>query len=64
MLYCFIYNCLWFNFPHDLTLCNAEHPNADPADILPDGRFNHISQVQERLQFLRSVCEHFCIVCC
>ncbi|XP_053404353.1 probable ubiquitin carboxyl-terminal hydrolase FAF-X isoform X2 [Mercenaria mercenaria] len=30
-----------------------EHPNVDPANILPDGRFNHIVQVQERLRFLR-----------
>ena len=30
-----------------------EHPDADPANILPDGRYNHIQQVQERLRFLR-----------
>jgi ubiquitin carboxyl-terminal hydrolase 9/24 len=30
-----------------------EHPNADPASILPDGRFNHIQQVTDRLRFLR-----------
>ncbi len=26
---------------------------ADPADYYPDGRYNHIAQVQERLNFLR-----------
>ena len=31
----------------------ADHPDEDPANILPDGRFNHIQQVQERLKFLR-----------
>jgi len=30
-----------------------EHPDAEPANIFPDGRFNHIQQVQERLKFLR-----------
>lgn len=30
-----------------------EHPFEDPANIYPDGRFNHIQQVQERLKFLR-----------
>ncbi|XP_013401949.1 probable ubiquitin carboxyl-terminal hydrolase FAF-X isoform X1 [Lingula anatina] len=30
-----------------------EHPEIQPEDILPDGRFNHIQQVQERLKFLR-----------
>ena len=30
-----------------------EHPDDDPATILPDGRFSHIQQVQERLKFLR-----------
>ncbi|KAL4220567.1 putative ubiquitin carboxyl-terminal hydrolase FAF-X [Mactra antiquata] len=32
---------------------SKDHPNVDPANILPDGRFNHIVQVQERLRFLR-----------
>ena len=31
----------------------AEHQDVDPANILPDGRFNHVQQVQERLRFLR-----------
>lgn len=31
----------------------SEHPNLDPYDILPDGRFNHVAQVQDRLSFLR-----------
>ncbi|XP_052783474.1 probable ubiquitin carboxyl-terminal hydrolase FAF-X isoform X2 [Mya arenaria] len=30
-----------------------EHPSVDPVDILHDGRFNHVVQVQERLRFLR-----------
>ncbi|XP_052826881.1 probable ubiquitin carboxyl-terminal hydrolase FAF-X, partial [Octopus bimaculoides] len=30
-----------------------EHPFEDPSNIYPDGRFNHIQQVQERLRFLR-----------
>lgn len=25
----------------------------DPEDFLPDGRYNHVLQVQERLSFLR-----------
>ena len=32
-----------------------ENPDIEPVNILPDGRFNHIQQVQERLKFLRSV---------
>jgi hypothetical protein len=31
----------------------VDHPNADPAAILPDGRFNHLQQVNDRLRFLR-----------
>ncbi len=31
----------------------TEQPDMDPANILPDGRFNHVQQVQERLRFLR-----------
>lgn len=31
----------------------TEHQDVDPANILPDGRFNHVQQVQERLRFLR-----------
>jgi len=31
----------------------AEHPNADPTMIFPDGRFNHVQQVNDRLRFLR-----------
>ncbi|CAH1782281.1 unnamed protein product [Owenia fusiformis] len=30
-----------------------ENPNLEPANIFPDGRFNHSQQVQERLKFLR-----------
>ncbi|KAK3094503.1 hypothetical protein FSP39_002606 [Pinctada imbricata] len=30
-----------------------EHPEIDPSMRLPDGRFNHIQQIQERLRFLR-----------
>ncbi|KAK3714003.1 hypothetical protein RRG08_009701 [Elysia crispata] len=30
-----------------------KHPNEDPTNILPDGRFNHNMQVSERLRFLR-----------
>ena len=30
-----------------------DHPNEDPVYILPDGRFNHVQQVNERLKFLR-----------
>ncbi|XP_071163274.1 ubiquitin carboxyl-terminal hydrolase 9X-like isoform X2 [Mytilus edulis] len=30
-----------------------EHPDLDPATILPDGRFNHVVQIQERLKFMR-----------
>ncbi|OWF40886.1 probable ubiquitin carboxyl-terminal hydrolase FAF-X isoform X2 [Mizuhopecten yessoensis] len=30
-----------------------EFPESDSANILPDGRFNHILQIQERLRFLR-----------
>ena len=30
-----------------------EHPGADPVTILPDGRFNHMQQVNDRLRFLR-----------
>ena len=30
-----------------------EHPHDEPVDILPDGKFNHMQQVQERLRFLR-----------
>ncbi|CAC5422077.1 USP9_24 [Mytilus coruscus] len=32
-----------------------EHPDLDPATILPDGRFNHVIQIQERLKFMRFV---------
>lgn len=32
-----------------------EHPDLDSSNILPDGRFNHIQQIQERLRFLRYV---------
>jgi len=31
----------------------AEHLNADPTTIFPDGRFNHVQQVNDRLRFLR-----------
>ena len=31
----------------------TEHPELDPATILPDGRFNHVVQIQERLRFMR-----------
>ncbi|KAL8574498.1 putative ubiquitin carboxyl-terminal hydrolase FAF-X [Nucella lapillus] len=31
----------------------VEHPTEDPTTILPDGRFHHMLQVQERLRFLR-----------
>ncbi|XP_076067071.1 ubiquitin carboxyl-terminal hydrolase-like faf isoform X3 [Oratosquilla oratoria] len=31
----------------------SENPEIDPAQIVPDGRYNHILQVQERLSFLR-----------
>ena len=31
----------------------TDNPNVDPASILPDSRFNHIQQVNERLRFLR-----------
>ena len=31
----------------------SENPDLNPADIIPDGRYNHIYQVQERLSFLR-----------
>lgn len=31
----------------------ADHPNADPTTIFPDGRFNHVQQVNDRLRFLR-----------
>ncbi|KAK3596917.1 hypothetical protein CHS0354_031696 [Potamilus streckersoni] len=30
-----------------------DHSGKEPANIFPDGRFNHIQQVQERLRFLR-----------
>ncbi|CAL4062679.1 unnamed protein product [Meganyctiphanes norvegica] len=30
-----------------------ENPELNPAEIVPDGRYNHIAQVQERLSFLR-----------
>jgi hypothetical protein len=33
----------------------SEHPDADPATVLPDGRFNHNQQVSDRLRFLRFV---------
>ncbi|XP_025080256.1 LOW QUALITY PROTEIN: probable ubiquitin carboxyl-terminal hydrolase FAF-X [Pomacea canaliculata] len=32
---------------------SRDHPGEDPSSILPDGRFHHIAQVQERLRFLR-----------
>lgn len=31
----------------------VDEPNVDPFTFLPDGRFNHVQQVQERLKFLR-----------
>ena len=31
----------------------AENPDVDPVNILPDGRFSHIEQINERLKFLR-----------
>lgn len=31
----------------------SENPDLNPADIIPDGRYSHIHQVQERLSFLR-----------
>ena len=31
----------------------TDHPNADPTAIFPDGRFNHVQQVNDRLRFLR-----------
>lgn len=30
-----------------------EHPDIDPNTYTPDRRYNHIMQVQERLNFLR-----------
>ena len=30
-----------------------ENPNINPASIVPDSRYNHIAQVQDRLSFLR-----------
>ncbi|XP_071440611.1 ubiquitin carboxyl-terminal hydrolase 9X isoform X2 [Hetaerina americana] len=30
-----------------------ENPNLDPNDVYPDRRYNHVQQVQERLNFLR-----------
>lgn len=30
-----------------------ENPALDPNTFMPDGRYNHIMQVQERLNFLR-----------
>jgi len=30
-----------------------DYPNADPTTIFPDGRFNHVQQVNDRLRFLR-----------
>ena len=31
----------------------AENPDIDPNTYTPDNRYNHIMQVQERLNFLR-----------
>ena len=36
-----------------MTLFDSEHPDEEPSQIMPDGRFSHIMQVQERLRFLR-----------
>lgn len=36
-----------------INVSTLEHPDADPAMIFPDGRFNHIQQVNDRLRFLR-----------
>lgn len=33
--------------------CPAKVLESNPADYYPDGRFNHVCQVQERLNFLR-----------
>lgn len=30
-----------------------EKPNVVPSDIYPDGRYNHVTQIQSRLSFLR-----------
>lgn len=32
-----------------------ENPNVLPEDYLPDGRYNHIQQVSDRLRFLRFI---------
>ena len=31
----------------------AQSPELGPEEIKPDNRFNHVTQVQERLRFLR-----------
>ncbi|XP_047471205.1 probable ubiquitin carboxyl-terminal hydrolase FAF-X isoform X2 [Penaeus chinensis] len=37
----------------NIRLAAKENPDLNPAEIIPDGRYNHICQVQERLNFLR-----------
>lgn len=37
----------------NIRIAAKENPDLNPADIIPDGRYNHIYQVQERLSFLR-----------
>lgn len=37
-----------------------ENPDLDPNTFVPDGRYNHIMQVHERLNFLRFLLR----VCC
>ncbi|XP_064082430.1 probable ubiquitin carboxyl-terminal hydrolase FAF-X isoform X2 [Macrobrachium nipponense] len=37
----------------NIRLAAKENPDLNPAEIVPDSRYNHIFQVQERLSFLR-----------
>ncbi|KAK7070589.1 putative ubiquitin carboxyl-terminal hydrolase FAF-X [Halocaridina rubra] len=37
----------------NIRLAAKENPDLNPAEIVPDGRYNHVFQVQERLSFLR-----------
>lgn len=38
-------------------------PTIDPLQLVPDGRYSHVMQMQERLDFLRSLYSLYCYCC-
>jgi len=57
-------NLLCVNCELNIYVLVAENSGLDPNSFFPDNRYNHVQQVQERLNFLRFLLKVCALKCC